>query len=120
VYPPSVDFSIAFLACLKAGIVAVPVFPPNPARRDTLHMFAKITESSDAKYALTNLEYNHLKKLVRTRDAITRFKRPLDGKWPEALEWITTDNKKTQAAKEEAVVAAAKTVVFHHLRRHRT
>ena len=62
-------------------------------------MFAKITESSDAKYALTNLEYNHLKKLVRAKDAITRFKRPLGGKWPEALEWITTDNKKTASSK---------------------
>ncbi len=95
VYPPSIDFTIAFLACLKAGLVAVPVFPPNPARRDTLHMFAKITESSGATHALTNLEYNHLKKLAGAKDALTnRFqKRPLGGTWPETLEWITTDNK---------------------------
>jgi acyl-CoA synthetase (AMP-forming)/AMP-acid ligase II len=95
VYPPSIDFSVAFLACLKAGVVAVPVFPPHPARRDTLHMFAKITESSGAKHALTNLEYNHLKKLAGAKDALAnRFqKRPLGGKWPESLEWITTDNK---------------------------
>ncbi|VEU33336.1 unnamed protein product [Pseudo-nitzschia multistriata] len=98
VYPPSIDFSIAFLACLKAGVVAVPVFPPNPARRDTLHMFSKITESSGASYALTNLEYNHLKKLAGARDAIHRLKRPLGGKWPESLEWITTDTKKTKTA----------------------
>ena len=64
VYPPSLDFMVAFLSCLKAGVVAVPVFPPNPARRDTLHMFSKITESSGADYALTSLEYNHLKKLA--------------------------------------------------------
>ena len=30
VYPPSLDFIICFIACLKAGIVAVPVFPPDP------------------------------------------------------------------------------------------
>ena len=30
VYPPSLEFMVAFLACLKAGLVAVPVFPPNP------------------------------------------------------------------------------------------
>jgi acyl-CoA synthetase (AMP-forming)/AMP-acid ligase II len=94
VYPPSIDFSIAFLACLKAGVVAVPVFPPNPARRDTLHMFAKITENSGANHALTNLDYNHLKKLAGAKDALAnRFKRPLGGTWPESLEWITTDNK---------------------------
>uniref|UniRef100_K3WAG2 AMP-dependent synthetase/ligase domain-containing protein n=1 Tax=Globisporangium ultimum (strain ATCC 200006 / CBS 805.95 / DAOM BR144) TaxID=431595 RepID=K3WAG2_GLOUD len=29
VYPPGLDFIIAFLACLRAGIVAVPVYPPG-------------------------------------------------------------------------------------------
>lgn len=94
VYPPSIDFTIAFLACLKAGVVAVPVFPPNPARRDTLHMFTKITESSGAKFALTNVEYNHFKKLAGAKDALTRFKKRQNDtiKWPDTLEWITTDN----------------------------
>jgi acyl-CoA synthetase (AMP-forming)/AMP-acid ligase II/acyl carrier protein len=94
IYPPSLDYSIAFLACLKAGVVCVPCFPPNPSRRDTLKMFSKITESCDAKYALTNLEYNHLTKLAGVKDAITRFKRPLGGTWPENLNWITTDDMK--------------------------
>mmetsp|Transcript_43917 Transcript_43917/g.49765 ORF Transcript_43917/g.49765 Transcript_43917/m.49765 type:complete len:802 (-) Transcript_43917:24-2429(-) len=94
VYPPSIDFSIAFLACLKAGVVAVPVFPPHPARRDTLHMFTKITQSSGAKFALTNVEYNHLKKMAGAKDALTKFKRPLGGTWPDTLKWITTDNDK--------------------------
>lgn len=31
-YPPGLDFVIAFLACAYAGVVAVPVYPPNPAR----------------------------------------------------------------------------------------
>jgi acyl-CoA synthetase (AMP-forming)/AMP-acid ligase II/acyl carrier protein len=93
VYPPSLDFTVAFLACLKAGVVAVPVFPPNPARRDTLHMFSKITESSGAQFALTNGEYNHAKKLAGAKDAITRLKRPLGGTWPENLTWIVTTNK---------------------------
>jgi acyl-CoA synthetase (AMP-forming)/AMP-acid ligase II/acyl carrier protein len=58
-------------------------------------MFAKIAESSGARHALTNLEYNHLKKLAGAKDALERRfqKRPLGGKWPEYLEWITTDNK---------------------------
>jgi acyl-CoA synthetase (AMP-forming)/AMP-acid ligase II len=68
VYPPSLDFTLAFLACLKVGVVAVPVFPPNPARRDTLHMFSKIVESCSAKFALTSLEYNHLKKIAGNYD----------------------------------------------------
>ena len=66
VYPPSLDYMVAFLACLKAGIVAVPVFPPNPARPGTLVMFSSIVESSGANYALTSVTYNHAKKLTGT------------------------------------------------------
>jgi len=64
VFPPSLDFIIAFIACLKAGIVAVPVFPPHPARKDTLIMFTKIVEESGAKFALTSASYSHMKKLA--------------------------------------------------------
>src|SRR5262252_360419 len=34
VYPPEIDFVVAFWACLYAGIVAVPCSPPEPFRRD--------------------------------------------------------------------------------------
>ncbi len=30
VYPPGLEFVVAFLACLEAGVVAVPVHPPRP------------------------------------------------------------------------------------------
>ena len=33
VYPPGLDFIVAFLACLHAGIVAVPVYPPDLTAR---------------------------------------------------------------------------------------
>jgi len=92
VYPPSVDFMVAFLGCLKAGIVAVPCFPPNPARKDTLLMFSRITESSGAQFALTSQEYNHLKKLAGVKDIFTKFtkSRHQTATWPEQLTWITT------------------------------
>eukprot|EP00980_Cylindrotheca_fusiformis_P003161 scaffold721_cov131-Cylindrotheca_fusiformis.AAC.51 len=107
VYPPSLDFMVAFFACLKAGIIAVPVFPPNPARRDTLHMFGKIAESSGAQVALTNTEYNYAKKLASVKDALTRFKRPL-GSWPD-LSWKTTDDDKKQQPKGQ-FDASARTI----------
>ena len=31
-YPPGLDFVVAFFACLYAGVVAVPSYPPAPAR----------------------------------------------------------------------------------------
>ena len=88
VYPPSLDFMLAFLACLKAGVVAVPVFPPNPARKDTLLMFSRITESCGAQIALTSTEYNHMKKLAGVKDAFSRFaasRKANNATWPEQL-----------------------------------
>lgn len=32
VYPPGLDFIVAFLSCLAAGLVAVPAYPPDPGR----------------------------------------------------------------------------------------
>lgn len=91
VYPPSYDYMVAFVACLKAGIIAVPVFPPNPARKDTLLMFSNIVEGCGAKHALTNASYNHLKKLSGIKDVFSRLKRPIVA-WPDNLEWITTND----------------------------
>ncbi|HEX6203232.1 MAG TPA: AMP-binding protein, partial [Thermoanaerobaculia bacterium] len=33
-YPPGLDFAVAFLACLEAGVVAVPAYPPRRRRDD--------------------------------------------------------------------------------------
>lgn len=32
VYPPGLDFIAAFVGCLYAGVIAVPAYPPQPAR----------------------------------------------------------------------------------------
>ena len=92
VFPPSLEFIIAFLACLKAGIVAVPIFPPHPSRKDTLLMFGKIVQACGAKYALTNSAYNNMKKLASLKDAMTRFKGNANAaSWPDSLKWISID-----------------------------
>ena len=91
VYPPSLDYMVAFLACLKAGVIAVPVFPPNPSRRDTLAMFSSIVASSKATHALTSTSYNHIKKLAGIKEAVSRFNRP-NGAWPDNLKWIATND----------------------------
>ena len=32
-YPPGLDFIVAFFGCLYAGVVAVPAYPPRPNDR---------------------------------------------------------------------------------------
>lgn len=105
VYPPSLDFMIAFLACLKAGVIAVPVFPPNPTRRDTLQMFAKIVQGCGAKVALTNTEYNYMKKMAGIKQVFDKLKKGASTVvWPQYLRWVLTDTKSTEANKSFVVV----------------
>ncbi|CAM9648805.1 unnamed protein product [Hapterophycus canaliculatus] len=64
VYPPSLEFTVAYLACLRAGVIAVPCFPPDPKRlKKDLHMFTAIQGSSGATVALTSRSYNYAKKV---------------------------------------------------------
>ena len=87
VYPPGLDFIFAHFGCLLAGCVSVPVYPPIPGRSlkkgvDKLHL---IQESCNAKVALTNRQYNMVRKM-------TKLKSP-GVKWPE-LEWHSTSGLK--------------------------
>jgi len=87
VYPPGLDFIIAFVACLKAGIVAVPVYPPRPGASKDLNMFVSVQNSSGASVALTNTQYNFAKRVVA-------FKEFFSGKrhrWPD-IHWLITDD----------------------------
>src|SRR5262249_5101466 len=53
-YAPDFDFLAAFLGCLYAGAVAVPAYPPDPARlRRTLPRLLAIVRDSQAELVLT-------------------------------------------------------------------
>ncbi len=54
VYPPGLDFVAAFFACLYAGVIAVPAYPPVPSRiARTLPRFKAVAADSDATHVLT-------------------------------------------------------------------
>ena len=50
-YQPGLDFITAFLGCLYAGVVAVPVYPPRANR--SLDRLMAIVDDADASFALT-------------------------------------------------------------------
>lgn len=52
VYPSGLDFAIGYLACLYAGIVPVPCYPPSRNRVD--HRLASIAASSQTRLVLTS------------------------------------------------------------------
>src|SRR5689334_13798100 len=53
-YPPGLDYIAAFFGCLYAGVVAVPAYPPNPARIErTLPRLQAIVADARPAVALT-------------------------------------------------------------------
>lgn len=87
VFFPGLHFTVSLLACFKAGLIAVPVFPPDPRKmKKDLDHFINIQMSSGAKTALTNAEFNFAKKVENLKCMFSR-----DAKaWPE-LTWIQMD-----------------------------
>ena len=70
VYPPCIDFILIFLSCLRAGIIAVPVYPPSKMLffyvklldpsgiKKNVQLFSGIQSNCQAKVALCNGYFN--------------------------------------------------------------
>lgn len=82
VYPSSLDYIIAFFACLYAGVIAVPVYPPRPNR--SLSRIESIITSSQAQVALTQ------GPVLTTLSRTIRKNILLD-----QLQWVATDKLAT-------------------------
>ena len=81
-YPPGLEYIAAFFGCLYAGVVAVPVYPPDPSRLErTLPRVQAISVDAGAKLVLSNSFIlglaNDLFELVPDLKALT---------------WISTDS----------------------------
>ncbi|CAN0479629.1 unnamed protein product, partial [Laminaria digitata] len=88
VFPPSLHFVVAFVACLRAGLVAVPVYPPDPRRlRKDIQAFSRTAASCGAKVALTSSIYDYAKKASAIKAKLTGD----DSRWPDGLHWLVTD-----------------------------
>lgn len=94
VYPPSPDFTVALLGCLAAGVIPVPVCPPDPLRpRVGVPGFAAIVDSCGAKAALTVGKYER----ARTLGAVNSLLGGAAPRWPK-LSWHRTDRRRFSMA----------------------
>eukprot|EP00850_Spirogloea_muscicola_P015430 SM000118S25573 [mRNA] locus=s118:32980:40361:- [translate_table: standard] len=99
VYPPGLEFLEAFLACLRSGIIAVPVYPPNPSSLSVdIPKLRRVVKDAGASLILTSHAYSRLRKLTR-----------LVQRWP-GKKWRSTDN-----VKRSPVVGAAKGLKEHRV-----
>jgi 8-amino-7-oxononanoate synthase/acyl carrier protein len=77
-YPPGLDFLVAWYGCLMAGTVAVPAYPPRKNRN--VNRIQAISDDAQAKVALT--EHDVTERSEDLLDEAPHLKR---------LKWVATD-----------------------------
>ncbi|KAM3575053.1 hypothetical protein VYU27_003073, partial [Nannochloropsis oceanica] len=84
-YGFGLEFFVAFLACLRLGVVAVPVYPPNPTKlKMSLEKLELIVDSAGAKLCLTDNTVNWFRKASQLNVLST-------AKWPRGMKWESTE-----------------------------
>ncbi len=87
VYQPGLDFIVAIIGTMLAGVLAVPAYPPNPDDlKNDLGRIRSVVESSGARVALTTRRY---RRVARIGSALTPT---AIWQWPRGLTWHTTDD----------------------------
>ncbi|KAA0146165.1 hypothetical protein FNF27_01786 [Cafeteria roenbergensis] len=115
VFLPSLEFIVAFLACLRAGIVAVPVYPPNPrGLAHHLRAFASIADTCGATAVLTHRDFSSARRLGAMAAAGARALAAVMGgsaggksEWPDLPWWDVTSVMSAAGHKGHEVAAPA-------------
>jgi acyl-CoA synthetase (AMP-forming)/AMP-acid ligase II len=82
VYPPGADFIRALIACLIAGVIPVPVYPPNPIRLgQELAGFTRIVANCRPRAVLTSGAYDRAKTIGSVTSLLDRAK----PSWPRTF-----------------------------------
>lgn len=100
IYPPGLDYIVAFFGCLYAGAIAVPAYPPRP-NRSALRLQTMIADA-------------HPKAALTVRSIWTSLERQLE-RTPElkTLRWLATDNlDENLAASWQEPDLSGKTLAF--------
>lgn len=78
-YPPGLDYLIAFFGCLYAGVVAVPAYPPRN-QRNTPRILAVLADAEAAVALTTRQIAAQVQSLLSEKTALT------------GLQWVCTDD----------------------------
>lgn len=99
IYPPSMEFIEAYGACLLAGVIAAPVYPPNLARpHNDLVRLNAVATSSGAKAMLTNRTYRWASRVSSAKEMLSGD----SARWP-ALPWYVTQGLGWFGSKKEFI-----------------
>jgi acyl-CoA synthetase (AMP-forming)/AMP-acid ligase II len=97
VYPPGPEFVLALVGCLIAGVVPVPVYPPDPFRlRQTLPGFAAVLDDCRPRAVLTSKAYDRARTVGAVAGVFDRSK----PSWPR-ITWRHTDSCRPATAPVE-------------------
>lgn len=87
VYPPGLDFVRSLLGCMAAGVIAVPVFPPDPINpKKSIDSFRRVVADCGAHAVLTTRRYAGARRLGAAKSLLTA--NPVG--WPDDLSWHVT------------------------------
>ncbi|MFZ5519564.1 MAG: beta-ketoacyl synthase N-terminal-like domain-containing protein [Candidatus Zhuqueibacterota bacterium] len=72
IYPPGMEYVLAFFGCLYAGAIAVPAYPPDPTRLNrTLPRLQAIATDAKASIALTTDSILSMMKIMKLGSKVT-------------------------------------------------
>jgi len=100
-FPPGIEMMCAFFACLQAGLIPVPVYPPNSHGLDaSLYKMCHIARDCEASGVLTSRDYYDSFK-TRTARVDSSDAEP-QREHLARLPWIVTEDLKQAPASETA------------------
>ncbi len=100
VFPPGIDYVIAFMGCLYAGIIAVPVYPPATAR--VAERLKRIVEDCTPAIVLTNSRTKRELKLLKIAGKAARI--PLVGRL--VSHWMKSSSQEMATMSSSLAISA--------------
>jgi thioester reductase-like protein len=90
-YPPGLEMICAFLGCVRAGLIPVPVYPPSShGFQAALYKMVHIAKDCQAAAVLTSREYHGSLKANFARSGVSAS--GVDADYISGLRWIVTED----------------------------